>query len=148
MGATKEDLLAVADATFKQFAKKYPGLALIRKIEFKKCQSGWARYRVGAITIPTWLFKAAEVEGIHWMIHEMAHFAAPRGARHNQTFKTIEREMNEPWGITIDYARAYAKRLYLDGKVAWERAPRRRAAAKTIRRVPLQICPLIVSGST
>jgi len=116
MPVTKEDLLAIADATIEQFRLAPIG------IQIKDVACGRARYKTRKITLPIWVLERNEAYSIWYVVHEIAHFKAIRKG-HGPAFKRAERIMLKAWGIEIEYARAYAKKLYMNGELEYERKP-------------------------
>lgn len=132
MAMTETDLRAVADAAIEQFGEKYPNLKNGKiTIRFRNCRSACAYWYHRLITLPKHLLTDIEARAIHTIIHELAHIAAPAHEHHGPTFRAIEIDMHQPWGLVpADYARAYCRKLYQDGKLVWEKARRVRPSAK------------------
>ena len=119
---TKKDLLDVADFIIEQ-----ENLLPIR-IQFKEIKgAGRAHYHTRSITIPMWIWKDRySDEYRYWyIIHEVCHFVVGPGNSHNHRFKEKERFWLKEFGILVEYAKAYPKRLMtLTGKTVHRKKTR------------------------
>ena len=137
MPVTKQDLLAVADATIEAFKDKYPRLKHGVVVKFTKRRNGCCYPHRKRIHIPLRELTSKEGWAMHTMIHELAHIAAPLGAHHNKVFRAIEIDMCEPWGIELShYARAYAKKICYNGAVVYDTTKRKTTRRRAKRTYP------------
>ena len=82
---------------------------------------GRARLSKQYFSLPIWALTNCYPEQyiIYYTIHEYTHCLLMMG--HNETFKNKESELLKEFGIEIEYARAYPKRLYANGEIVYER---------------------------
>lgn len=79
-------------------------------------RAGRARVKTRKITIPAWATKLSPHYAIYYVLHEVAHF---RFRGHGIAFKEHEQSLCKMAGITIDYAKAYPKKLYYNGQLVY-----------------------------
>jgi len=109
------------------------------EIQLKNVRAGRARYRTFKITIPTWIQKKPLEYQIAYVVHEVAHFKAINHG-HGYIFKKWEDIGLKQWGISIDRAKAYAKRVYANGDCIYDRNQDRRKPEKRFEgRTPMRL---------
>ena len=117
MTTTREDLQAIADLVKEHFGYARR-VATVGRITTRQ---GHAHYNTGHISVPQWAIDKGEAYAIYYVIHEVCHLVnywknGPEAESHGYAFKHFEGRALELFDITIDYARAYPKRLYLNGQ--------------------------------
>ena len=112
---THDDVVAIVELTTESFNLDY-----CPDVRFKNVRAGRAHTDRNYITFPEWVFDRCETYVTWYAVHETIHFLNISDG-HNARFKQNERHALSMWGITIDYARAYAKRLYHNGELRYDR---------------------------
>jgi len=79
----------------------------LTRFSIKNTQKGMCTSN-GGITLPDWIFGKSDEYQIHYAIHETTHLKYPD---HGNEFKAAETIINQDFGISIDYSKAYAKEL-------------------------------------
>lgn len=94
------------------------GLPRPNRIEVKGVQRGRFRTKTNIITLPTWIFKRGGVFAMAYLIHELCHGVI---MGHGYDFRMLERSVLKKYGITAIYSRAYTRKLFFHGELAYDR---------------------------
>jgi hypothetical protein len=89
-------------------------------IHFKDINRGFSSAK-GYISIPLWALNN-KYYGIYYIIHELTHQIIYNNFghfRHNEQFKTKERELLYKFNLIPIYAKAYVKKLLLNNVVVY-----------------------------
>jgi hypothetical protein len=119
VGVVSMNLNTSSPQRIADIACDYFGIEPI-KVYVRNTFSGRARIGTRKITIPVW----AKSEGLNYLryyvVHEVAHFATwdfEGTCKHDADFKVYEQcALEDLWNITIEYAKAYPKRMYANGR--------------------------------
>ena len=112
--------MEVAKAVLELLNEKHKSNVVLKRISHST--RGMARFRQQYFSLPDYLFSGyPEQYIIYYTIHEYTHCLLMTGA-HNPFFKNKESELLKEFGIEIEYARAYPKRLYANGGIVYDRA--------------------------
>jgi hypothetical protein len=88
-------------------------------MHFTNANAGRAKTRIKHFTIPIHALKSCETYLLYYVIHEFTHCITNK--MHDTKFKFTESALCSQFGISIDYARAYPKRLYYNGQTVYEK---------------------------
>ncbi len=105
------------------FICQQEGIEKVR-MHVKNVKRGRAMLRSRYVSVPKWAQDRSKTYFIYYAMHEVAHFIERDkhgSAGHGIVFKSIEVKLLKQFGITIKYGRAYPKKLYLKGTLAYER---------------------------
>ena len=135
----KEDIQAIIEIVWEELKTNEWSCFYEAKIEFipqivfrdvNRGRNYWTRVTGCSykIVLPTFLLEDDRDERyvIWYVTHELCHCIYHD---HGSFFKKLEASIMEKWGVEIEYARAYPKRLYADGEVIYE-SPREIAKKK------------------
>lgn len=105
---------------------KFGGLSKIVSIRWKNVKRGFARYDGNKITLPLWILGKNEGYALYYVLHEISHLITcwqygPTIATHGREFKEVEKQVMDCWDIQIEYARAYPKRVFVNGQKCYEK---------------------------
>ena len=90
------------------------------KMDFTRARAGRANLRHDHFTVPQHaLEKFGETYLFYYVIHEFTHCLG--NSSHDGDFKRKERQLLKLFGITIDYAKAYPRALYANGKKVYQK---------------------------
>jgi len=112
--------MEVAKITLELLNEKHKSNVVLKRISHST--RGMARFRQQYFSLPDYLFSGNYPEQyiIYYTIHEYTHCLLMMGT-HNPFFKSKESSDLKEFGIEIEYARAYPKRLYANGEIVYER---------------------------
>lgn len=106
---------------------KFGGLARLVTVRFADIRAGYAKPRENKITLPNWIFNRGNTFALYYALHEVAHLIhrwqsnSERHKMHGIEFKAIEKQVMDTWDLQIEYAKAYPKRVYLNGVKDYEK---------------------------
>ena len=94
-------------------------------MHFTRAGGGKANLKKAHFTIPRHALAEGEAYTLYYVIHEFTHCLGHYKG-HDNTFKRKERTVLNLLGMSIDYARAYPKALYVNGEKVYNKTRRKK----------------------
>ena len=114
MSVTKQDCQIVLDLLNEHFNATV-------SMQIKHIRSGRANPDLKRFTVPFWALDMGETYAFYYVIHEFTH-AWFNDWGHDSQFKHHEDSLLDLFGLKIDRAKIFPKRLYLNGECQYKKA--------------------------